>query len=586
MEKSEFRVANKYHYVNTSHTRWILSHLGRFPYLPLIAVGSEVIASVASGYIQFLVGDGFDITRSSSIQSSYILNIVMKVIICAVIEGIFTFFKDSSLQITGETMERNIKEEYFTSLLGKNQTFFAQNSSGDLLAHATNDVMAINTMFSSGILLILEAILGIVTPIIMIGVLYKELLLVPCIYLVIWIIIVYQYNKKLYDVSGALNYEYGNMNGIATETVYNMELVKGFVQEKREFKRFFKQAELYKNLFVKQGKIEGTFMPNLVYTICLAFGFLHSILLWQADNITIGQLVTFMGLFATFEVANSLSSYSFVLVQMGMAGAKRILDTMKFETVLDENKEGYKGQMKGDICFDNVSFGFNDTNILENISFNIPNCSLIGIVGKTGSGKTILTQLINRIFDVTTGSVSVDGIDVREWNLEALRNQIAYIEQNVFLFSKSVADNIRFSKPNATDEEVMEAARMAQADEFIQMLPNKYNTVLDENGSNLSGGQKQRIAIARALLTDAKIIILDAFTSAIDSLTEDKIYNTIQNICSQRTVIIITNKISKIESSEKILVLSHGKLIGQGKHEELLQTCGEYKKIFYYNKID
>ena len=188
MEKSEFRVANKYHYVNTSHTRWIVSHLCRFPYLPLIAVGSEIIASVASGYIQFLVGDGFDITRSSSIQSSYILNIVMKVVICAVIEGIFTFFKDSSLQITGETLERNIKEEYFTSLLGKNQTFFAQNSSGDLLAHATNDVMAINTMFSSGILLILEAILGIVTPIIMIGVLYKELLLVPCIlrYAALW----------------------------------------------------------------------------------------------------------------------------------------------------------------------------------------------------------------------------------------------------------------------------------------------------------------------------------------------------------------------------------------------------------------
>lgn len=586
MEKSEFRVANKYHYVYTSHPKWIVSHLCKFPYLPIIAVGSAVIASVASGYIQFLVGDGFDITRSSSIHSSYILNIVIQVILCAVVEGIFTFFKDSSLQITGETLERNIKEEYFTSLLGKNQTFFAQNSSGDLLAHATNDVMSINTMFSPGFLLILEAILAIFTPIIMIGILYDELLLVPCIYLLIWLITVYRYNKKLYDVSGELNYEYGNMNGIVTETVYNMELVKGFVQEKRESNRFFKQAELYKKLFVKQGKIEGTFMPNLVYTICLAFGFLHSIFLWRAGNITIGQLVTFMGLFATFEVANSLSSYSFVLVQMGMAGAKRILDSIKFETVLDENKDGYNEEMKGDICFDKVSFGLDKACILENISFNISKCSLIGIVGKTGSGKTILTQLINRIFDVTSGRVSVDGIDVREWNLENLRSQVAYIEQNVFLFSKSVTDNIRFSRPSATDEEVMAVAKLAQADEFIQMLPDKYNTILDENGSNLSGGQKQRIAIARALLTKAKIIVLDAFTSAIDSLTEDKIYNTIQDICRQRTVIIITNKISKIESSEKILVLSHGKLMGQGKHKELLQTCEEYKKIFFSNKID
>lgn len=586
MGNSEFTVSNRRHYSHANYKRWLLSHLAKFSYLPLIAIIGAVAASIANGCIRFYVGDGFDITKSGSIDMSYVFNVMMKAVLCAVLEGIFEFMKDASLAVSGEMMERNIKEEYFTTLLGKNQTFFAKHPSGELLAHATNDVMAINSMFSPGVLLILEAILAIVTPIIMIGVLDVRLLLVPFIYLVIWGITVYKYNKKLYDVSGELNYQYGEMNGAATEMIYNMELVKGFVQEQRELSRFARKARHYRDLFVKQGKIEGTFMPNLVYTICLAFTFVHGIVLWSNDSITIGQLITFIGLFGTFEVANSLSSYSFVLFQMGMTGAERIFNTMTEVTFLDENKEGYAGEMKGNVSFDNVALGFDDTTVLRNINCTIPQRSMVGIVGKTGSGKTMLTQLINRIFDATEGSVKIDGIDVKDWNLEALRNQVAYIEQNVFLFSKSVADNIRFSKPNATMEEVIEAAKKAQVDEFVRGLPNQYDTILEENASNLSGGQKQRIAIARTILSDAKIIILDAFTSAIDSVTEDKIYSTIQDISKERTVIIITNKIGKIEKSEKILVLSRGEIIGQGKHEELLEKCDEYKKIFESNLTD
>lgn len=556
----------------------------RYPYLILISIISAVVASLANGYIYFLVGDGFDITKSTNSYSSSVLYLVLTIILFAVLEGVFTFFKDSSLQITGERLERDIKEEYFISLLGKSQTFFARKATGDLLAHATNDVSAINTMFSPGILLILEAILAIITPVVLIGVLNLQLLLIPAIYLIIWGIVVYKYNNRLYDVSCDLNKQYGTVNAIATETITNIELVKGFVKEQQEERRFFKQASLFKNLFVNRGKIEGAFLPNAIYMTCLSLGFLHSIILWRQGIITIGQLVTFLGLFKTFELANSLSAYSFVLIQLGIAGVGRIFDTIRYKTELDENEKGYNSTMKGNITFKNVSFSMNDTDILDDISFTVKAGGTIAIVGKTGSGKTILTQLINRIFDATKGQVLIDGTNLKDWNLEALRNQIAYIEQNVFLFSRSIKDNIIFAKPDATFEEVKQVAKIAQIDDFIESLPHQYDEILGEKGSTLSGGQKQRIAIARALLADVKIVVLDAFASAIDSITEDKIYKAIETVSQGRTIVIITNKINQIKQVDQILVLKQGHLIGKGEHKELISTCEEYQKMFNIRK--
>ncbi len=267
-------------------------------------------------------------------------------------------------------------------------------------------------------------------------------------------------------------------------------------------------------------------------------------------------------------------------MQLGIASAGRILELINTETFLDENKAGVARPIRGEVVFENVSFGYNGQPVLKNISFTAHPGETIAIVGETGSGKTTLTRLINRIFDATSGRVLIDGVDVRDWSLGSLRSQISTIEQDIFLFSRSVRDNIAFGRTDATREEIEQAAREAQADEFIARLPNGYDTVLGERGVDLSGGQRQRIAIARAFLTNPRILILDDSTSAIDSATEDLIQRAMRRISRQRTTFLITHRLSQIRWADRILVLRRGELVDQGTHEELMARCETYRRIF------
>ena len=234
----------------------------------------------------------------------------------------------------------------------------------------------------------------------------------------------------------------------------------------------------------------------------------------------------------------------------------------------------------GEVVFENVSFGYNGTAMLKNVSFTARTGETIAIVGQTGSGKSTLTRLINRIFDADEGRVLVDGVDVRAWQLESLRSQISTIEQDVFLFSSTLGENIAFGCNDATQAEIETAAQEAQAHEFITSFPDGYATEVGERGVTLSGGQRQRIAIARAFLTNPRILILDDSTSAIDSATEDQIQRAMRLISSQRTTFLITHRLSQIRWADRILVLRQGELVDQGTHEELLERSPDYRRIF------
>lgn len=265
---------------------------------------------------------------------------------------------------------------------------------------------------------------------------------------------------------------------------------------------------------------------------------------------------------------------------MGVAGAERILQLINTETELDENPAGVARPIRGEVIFEHVSFSYNGKPVLEDISFTVRPGETVAIVGRTGSGKSTLTRLINRIFDVDSGRVLVDGVDVRDWNLESLRSQISTIEQDVFLFSRTIAENIAFGNTMASQEAIERAAREAQAHDFILSFSDGYQTVVGERGVMLSGGQRQRIAIARAFLTDPRILILDDSTSAIDSATEDQIQRAMRRIASQRTTFIITHRLSQIRWADRILVLRQGRLVDQGTHEELMERCADYRRIF------
>jgi ATP-binding cassette subfamily B protein len=279
-----------------------------------------------------------------------------------------------------------------------------------------------------------------------------------------------------------------------------------------------------------------------------------------------------------------ISIWTFSLVQLGIAGAERILALMKEETELDENEAGYRAEMRGEIVFEQVTFGYGTTPVLKDISFRAEPGQTIALVGQTGAGKSTLTKLVNRIYDVNEGRVLIDGIDVRDWNLDSLRSQISTIEQDIFLFSRSIAENIAYGLGQKADSAAIEAAaKDAQAHDFIMNFKDGYATEIGERGVTLSGGQRQRIAIARALLTDPRILILDDSTSAIDSATEDEIQQAIRRVLQGRTTLLITHRLSQIRWADKILVLRKGELIDQGTHDELLVRCDIYRRIFAHS---
>ena len=580
MEKREFKLENEHVYDRSGALRWILSHLKRYPAFPLIIVAVAFLNNLAYSSIQILVGRAFDLITSVDWETTQLLMLALGVMVAAFSQSITGLVRNSTSVILAQRIERDSRDELYVSLLGKSQTFHNQQRIGDIMARATNDVRQLNWMFNPGLNLIIDSFMAIVVPTILISRIDTQLLLVPIIFIIMLVITVYDYNRRLKPVSNARREQFGTMNAGLTEAIAGVEVVKANAMEHYEWKKFVGDARLFRDYFVEQGKIQARYLPMLAFSVAWAAAFLHALLIWRSGAISLGQVVAFMGLMGTFRFPTFISIFSFDLVQLGIASADRILELINTETELDENETGVSQTIRGSVVFENVSFGYNGASVLKNISFTAQPGETIAIVGQTGSGKTTLTRLINRIFDADEGRVLIDDVDVRDWSLESLRSQISAIEQDVFLFSQTLAENIAFGYSGAAQQAIEQAAREAQAHEFVTSFEEGYHTEVGERGVTLSGGQRQRIAIARAFLTDPRILVLDDSTSAIDSATEDHIQRAMRRISRERTTFIITHRLSQIRWADRILVLRRGELVDQGTHEELLTGCVDYQRIF------
>lgn len=593
MSGKEFTVTGAYPYDHRSPVRWVWSHVMRYPWLPVAFVVTVIGMAALQSWSAVLVGNAFDAVVGG-ITLEQLTRLALIILGVRVAFGVIDLANSFVVQLLAQLTERNTREELYISLLGKSLTFHNRQRTGDIMARATNDVQQINSMINPGISLILESLVSLTVPLIAITTIHPQLLLMPVLFLVSFAWALRRYNNQLKPVAGALRQQFGVLNAGLAETVSGIEVVKGYAQEPAEERKFSANARRYRDLFVREGGVQARYLPLLLYGVMLGLAFGHALLLWRAGEISVGQIIGYMGLLEVLRFPTFISLFTFSLVQLGIAGAERMLTTITAKTELDENVGGYSAPIKGEIRFENVSFGYDaaaappasgsakqSALVLRNITFTARPGETIAIVGQTGAGKTTLTRLVNRIYDATEGRVLIDGVDVREWNLDALRSQISTIEQDIFLFSRTIAENIAFGAAgNATREEIEWAARQAQAHDFIMSFPDGYDTIIGERGMTLSGGQRQRIAIARAFLTNPRILILDDSTSAIDSATEDQIQRAMRRILTGRTTLLITHRISQIRWADRILVLKNGELVAQGAHDELLETSEAYRRIF------
>jgi ATP-binding cassette subfamily B protein len=561
--------------------RWIATHVLRHKLIILIvlvgAFGNAALAAV----IPLATGRAFDAILRSPPDFTTVGAAALLIVVSQLVRGVLQFGRNYGNEIIGQRLERDTRAELYASLIGKSMTFHDLQSTGDVMARATNDVREINLMLNPGLNLVVGSAMFLVMPILFAPGIHPQLIVTPLLFGAAYFLSLRQFLAQLKPVTDRVRRRFGGMNAILAETIEGIETVKGAAQEEAEIVRFEEGAAEYRDAFVQQGDIEARFLPLLLMGIAHGAGLLHALALYRAGAIGVGDVVAYMGLLFLFGFPVFTSLFAYAQVSSGMAGARRILELIKAETELDENRSGHAADMRGAIRFERVTFSYRgEAPALDDVSFDIRPGQTLAIVGQTGSGKSSVAKLINRIYDANAGRVLIDGVDVRDWNLESLRRQISIIEQDLFLFSRSIADNIAFGHPGATREQVERAAREAQAHEFIAAFADGYQTIVGERGVTLSGGQRQRIALARAFLTDPRILILDDSTSAIDSATEDQIQRAIERASHNRTTILITHRLSQIRWADLILVLRNGRVAAIGAHDELMRTSEAYRRIF------
>ena len=579
---SEFTLPDKYRSDRRGPVRWILSHTRRYWYIVLVmligALGNAALAAV----VPMLIGRAFNIVTSSVPGKVRALLIVAVLIVLSqIVRSALQLGRNFGAELIAQKLERDIRDELYTTLLGKSMAFHNLQPVGDIMARATNDVREINLMFSPGVNLVIGSANFMIMPLILAPKYHPALMITPAVFIVLYVLALWQYLHELSPITRAVRDRFGEMNSRLSEVLDGIETVKGSAQEDREVDRFRLFARRFRDAFVRQGDVEARFVPLLLLGIVTAAGFFHAMWLYRRGAITIGAVVAYVGLLQLFRFPTFVSLFAYSRVSSGIAAARRVLELMNKESKLDQNRAGYSGKMKGSVAFDHVHFSYGEgTEVLHDITFSVEPGMRVAIVGQTGAGKTTLVKLINRTYDVDSGRVLVDGVDVRDWNLEALRRQISIIEQDIFLFSRTVRENIAFGRPDASMEEIVAAAKAAQAHDFIMEFKDGYETVIGERGVTLSGGQRQRLALARAFLTDPAILILDDSTSAIDSATEDKIQRAIFEAARGRTTFIITHRLSQIRWADLIILLRRGRIEDMGSHEELLRRSEAYRRIF------
>ncbi|PEJ27942.1 multidrug ABC transporter permease/ATP-binding protein [Peribacillus butanolivorans] len=538
-----------------------------------------------------LVGNAIDDMNNGNMTQEGIMKYVIYLLIVLCVSYLFGYLWSYLLFGGGNLVERKLRSGFMGHLLKMTPAFYEKNRTGDLMARATNDLKAISLTAGFGILTLVDSVLFTITVVIMMGATISwQLTIAAVLPLPIMALMMQIYVKKIYKRFTDAQAAFGNLNDKVLESISGVRVIRAYVQEREDEKRFDEMTEdVYcKNLEV--AKIDALFDPTISiiigisYLISLGYG---AYLVFQ-QTITLGGLVSFnvylgMLIWPMIAVGELIN-----VMQRGNASLDRVQDTLSYEADVKNSLKPERISNPEDINFDQVSFTYPSSTVvnLSNISVQLERGQTLGIVGKTGSGKTTFVKQLLREYPLGNGEIAFSGMSLEKLELEDIRKWIGYVPQDHFLFSKSVRDNILFGKLDATEDELAEAIRLADFEKDLTMLPKRLETLVGEKGVALSGGQKQRISIARALIKNPEILILDDSLSAVDAKTETTIIENIQNERSGKTTIITTHRLSAVQHADRIIVLDSGKIIEEGTHEDLLKQNGWYREQYERQQVD
>lgn len=541
--------------------------------------------------VPYLIGKAVDVLSvgPNAVEFNKLLWVIGILMLIYIIDASMNLIQGLTMAGIAQRIVKNIRKIFFDKLQVLPMSYFDRSFHGDIMSRLTNDIDILSSTISSSVVQLMNSVISIVGSFVMMVILsplltVASLISVPLIFILTRTIAskTKVYFKGQQDTLGALNSQ-------IEESISGLDVIKAFNHEEKIISEFEKLNEDYKNVGFKAQVWSGLLMPlmNVINNLSFATVAMVGGTLAIKGYITLGVIASFLSYSRQFvrplnEIANIFNT-----LQSAVAGAERVFELLdEEEEIID--KEGSKElkEVRGEVEFKDIYFGYNDKNqVLKDINFKVRPGTSVAIVGATGSGKTTIVNLLSRFYEISKGSITIDGVDIRDYTRESLRKVFGIVLQDTYLFSGTIKDNIKYGKPDATEEEIMRASKIANAHSFIARLPKAYDTEILEGGSSLSAGQKQLLAIARAVLSDTPILILDEATSNVDTRTELKIQQAMLNLMKGRTSFIIAHRLSTIKDSDMIMVIDDGRIIECGSHEELVREQGTYYNLCTINKI-
>lgn len=516
---------------------------------------------------------------------SALISITIGLLVAYIIQTACRYYVTYAGHMMGARMERDMRKELFDQYEKLSFSYYDQNNSGQMMSKLVSDLFDISELAHHGPENLFISLIKIIGSFIFLFMINRMLAVPMLILVVLMLVFSYGQNKKMQETFMDNRRKIGDINSSLQDTLAGIRVVQSFANERIEQEKFNRSNENFLISKDANYRCMGSFMSGnaffqgMMYLVTLVFGgFLIAHGRMEASDLAMYAL--YIGIFISpIQILVELTE----MMQKGLSGFRRFLEVVETEPdIVDAADAKPLKNVKGNVCYEDVSFHYSDddTPVLSHVSFEIPAGKSIALVGPSGSGKTTICSLLPRFYDVTEGRVTIDGNDVRKLTLESLRSQIGLVSQDVYLFGGSIKDNIAYGKPDATMDEIVDAAKKANIHDFIMELPDKYDTFVGERGTRLSGGQKQRISIARVFLKNPPVLILDEATSALDNESERFIQKSLEELAKDRTTITIAHRLSTIRNADEILVVADCGIAERGTHEELLALDGIYARYY------